>query len=144
MSNLSLKSIKKGEILSTTIYAEVLSVDTDGVKVRDSSGREYEIRGQKLIEDSMNSASQFSNTEKVSKTEMVQTLLTAGDSAFTVKFTKADGKERTLVGYLLSTENLLGRSNVIDLQVKSGSNLRQVDHRTIEELILKGTKYILK
>lgn len=144
MGNLSLKSIKKGEVLSTTIYAEVLSTTKDGITVKDSNGREFEIRGQKLIEDTMSSASQFSKTEKVSRTEIIEKLLNAGDTVFTVTFTKADGNKRVLTGVLLETENHLGRSNVVDLQVQDVNNRRQVDHRTIEELILKGVKYIVK
>lgn len=60
------------------------------------------------------------------------------------------GEERTLTGYLLSTETGFGRSSVIDLEAERGSNpewdgrQRQVDHRTLNWLIHKNVKYIVK
>lgn len=60
------------------------------------------------------------------------------------------GEERTLVGYLINTETGFGRSTVIDLEADKGSNpeydgrLRQVDHRTLNWLIYKNVKYIVK
>ena len=43
-----------------------------------------------------------------------------------------------------SENNKLGRSNVLDLNVKYGMNFRQVDHRTLEEITIKNVKYTLK
>jgi len=60
------------------------------------------------------------------------------------------GEERTLTGYLVKTETGFGRSTVIDLQQPKGDNpnhdgrLRQVDHRTLNFLIYKNVKYIVK
>jgi hypothetical protein len=55
------------------------------------------------------------------------------------------GEERTLVGHLIEVEQKMGRSLVIDLEVPSDQHrLRQVDHRTIDWLILKNVKYIVK
>ena len=60
------------------------------------------------------------------------------------------GEERTLIGYLVNTETGFGRSTVIDMEQSRGDNpewdarLRQVDHRTINWLIHKNTKYIIK
>lgn len=54
------------------------------------------------------------------------------------------GELRTLTGYVRNTEHSMGRSNVIDLNVKGSHQERQVDHRTVEELILKRVKYTLK
>jgi len=52
------------------------------------------------------------------------------------------GEERTLIGYLLNAEPKLGRSMVIDLQVPAGKhNIRMIDHRTIQSLILKNVRY---
>ena len=54
------------------------------------------------------------------------------------------GEERTLTGYLVHTEPKLGRSQVVDLEVPTGQhNLRLVDHRTINWLILKNVRYIV-
>ena len=55
------------------------------------------------------------------------------------------GETRTLVGYLVETESKLGRSNVIDLEIPTNQHRgRLVDHRSINWIILKNKKYILK
>ena len=46
--------------------------------------------------------------------------------------------------FLLSSEGNLGRSSVIDLDAPHGKNYRQIDHRTLESLIINNKKYILK
>lgn len=56
-----------------------------------------------------------------------------------------NGEERTLVGYLLQTEPKMGRSQVIDLEAPiTGHRIRLVDHRSINWMIIKNTKYIAK
>ncbi len=60
------------------------------------------------------------------------------------------GEERILTGYLKKTETGFGRSTVIDLEADRGNNadwdarVRQVDHRTLNWLIFKNIKYIIK
>lgn len=51
------------------------------------------------------------------------------------------GQIRTLTGILLSCEPFMGRSKVIDLQQPAGKNERQVDHRTLESIIIKNVRY---
>lgn len=56
-----------------------------------------------------------------------------------------DGTERVIVGKLLSVETGFGRSQVIDLEIPYDKNrVRQIDHRTLSEIIFKGIKYIAK
>lgn len=66
------------------------------------------------------------------------------------------GDERTLIGYLVEAEPLMGRSKVIDLEEHFANierkqkgeaakpTLKQVDHRHINWLIIHGTKYVVK
>lgn len=54
------------------------------------------------------------------------------------------GEDRTLVGFMKHCEPFMGRSAVFDLEAEGGFAERQVDHRTIEELILKRVRYTLK
>jgi len=55
------------------------------------------------------------------------------------------GEERVLKGYLKSPEpDIYGRVKVHDLEVAEGTNERLVDPRTIEWLILKNIKYVVK
>jgi hypothetical protein len=46
--------------------------------------------------------------------------------------------------HLVDVENNLGRSTVIDLSAKTDSKFRQIDHRTIQYIIFKNVKYVLK
>ena len=48
------------------------------------------------------------------------------------------------VCHLQQTENILGRSNVIDLSAQSAYKARQIDHGTIQYIIFKNVKYSLK
>lgn len=56
------------------------------------------------------------------------------------------GEQRTLIGYLLAPEPILGRSKVVDLEQEFDGkpSSRLVDHRTINWLILANVKYVLK
>lgn len=144
---MELSKVKVGERLSFTYYTEVLEKNGDSLKVKDSNGQTFTIKDPKgTLFNSIDSAAQFSTEKKVSRTDAVNALLSARDSVFTVNYDKADGTNRTLVGRLLDNENLLGRSNVIDLELPSSekNKMRQVDHRTIHWLILRGVKYTVK
>jgi len=44
----------------------------------------------------------------------------------------------------VKAENDLGRSLIIDLEDQGHNKYRQVDHRSIESIILKNVKYVLK
>jgi len=46
--------------------------------------------------------------------------------------------------HLVKCEHSLGRSTVINLNSESENKFRLVDHRTIEYIILRNTKYTLK
>jgi len=54
-----------------------------------------------------------------------------------------EGKTTEITGHLVESENMLGRSLVIDLNAPCTSNIRSVDHRTIEHIIYKNVKYVL-
>ena len=60
------------------------------------------------------------------------------------------GESRTLVGYRMGSEPMLGRTYMIDVEIEADPSkaydprMRQVDHRTLEWIILRGVKYIVK
>lgn len=61
------------------------------------------------------------------------------------------GEERVLTGYMVNVETGFGRSTVIDLEADRSastenwdSRLRQVDHRTLNWLVHKNKRYIVK
>ena len=49
-------------------------------------------------------------------------------------------KRSMITGYIVNTENSLGRSTVIDLKENT---VKQVDHRTIEWIVFKNVKYLI-
>ena len=53
------------------------------------------------------------------------------------------GETREIVGYAVGGDNVLGRTHVIDLDAPLENNSRQVDHRTIQSIIIKNVKYTL-
>lgn len=109
----------------------------------DQYGNHIRINGKDLLERAF-SADRYAQEEKVSKTQAAELLVTSVNRPFTVSFAKSDGSERILRGRLVRPEPLLGRSMVEDLDEKTNNRLRQVDHRTINWLIVEGTKYIVK
>lgn len=147
-NTVSVKSINVDDIMAFTFYAKVNRVMdlNESTTIRCTNldnGNQFDINGEALIETGK-SADQYYANETVSKMKAAEILLSAKDDPFTVKFVKADGKVRTLRGRLASAEPLLGRSMVIDLDIDSDNQLRQVDHRTIKSLILRGVQYTVR
>ncbi len=55
-----------------------------------------------------------------------------------------EGQNCKMTCHMVKVENNLGRSLVIDLNSDSDNKFRQIDHRTIESIIFKNVKYVLK
>ena len=131
---------KKNNIVSLTKYFVVTDVSYAKVTAKDMDTNELvEIKGTQLV-DALSSADFFDSTQKKSKTELAEILINAGVKPFTVVFEKQNGEMRTMRARFLSTEPLLGRSIVSDLD--DGGQIKQVDHRTIESIILDRIKFI--
>lgn len=180
--------INEGDFLCEIQYYKVTDKDDQKIQVKNERGFEFGINN-KIIEEGLYSANQFTITKKVNKTELVRVFENAKDTIFTINFNKQPseetvqeildktlisdftdagkrkklaqhlmhGKERTLIGYLQDGETTLGRSQVVDLEehfkaLEKGKNAseairsskRLVDHRTINWIILKNVKFILK
>jgi len=133
------------ELISLTIYAEVESKDYDRIVCRDLQNNEiYELTGFDIL-SRINSADTFVNIKEISRTEMANKLLEAGDGIFTVEFVKQGGENRTLRGRLITSDQFMGRAMVEDLDLSSSlSNIRQVDLRTLKSLIIGNVKYVIK
>lgn len=54
------------------------------------------------------------------------------------------GELCTMTCHLVKVENNLGRSTVIDLTARTDNKFRQIDHRTIQWIVYKNVKYVLK
>jgi hypothetical protein len=92
----------------------------------------------KDIEEKLLKVIQSHKSNSFSEVEIIKTLKKASK-------TLLEGEERTLIGYLSKVEPKVGRSTVIDLELSRDKyRIRQVDHRTINWLVLKNIKYIVK
>jgi hypothetical protein len=81
----------------------------------------------------------------MTRTELAHKIAESNGKPFRVKFKKADGKTRILFGRLLSLDTLMGRAYVHDFEegnVKDG--IRQLDFRTLEEVVIEDVKYEVK
>ena len=127
------------KVKSVISDSEVHVEDLDGL------GCEIKLRGKELIETAT-SSDQFKEEEKVGKTRAAEILVHSVNRPFTVSFIKQDGQEKTMRCRLIKPEPLLGRSMVenLDLAISEKGRLRQVDHRTINWIIVDGVKYTVK
>jgi len=139
------KDVKQGDLMGMLFYGIVQKTSPTSLIVKDvDNNREMGVNGTELIESSF-SADQFHEEIKVSKTKAAELLVSSPNRPIKVSFNKQDGTERILRGRLIQPEPLLGRSMVEDLDITDGKNrLRQVDHRTINFIIVDGVKYIVK
>lgn len=55
-----------------------------------------------------------------------------------------EGEERILVGYHSGTQDDFGRVQAVDMNITEGHNIRQVDPRQLNYLVVRGIKYTLK
>lgn len=139
--------VKKGDLMALTYWTRVNQVNGLNELILDNLDEgtdQIRMVGRELIMSSR-SADQYSETQKVSRSEIARTLIESTNCLFTVCFDKDDGTERVLRGRLVRPEALLGRSMVEDLDVAEKKNrIRLVDHRTLKWLIVDGVKYELK
>lgn len=139
--------VKQDDIMSFTHFTKVEQTKNFGKKLKVhnlDNGDEFVIEGKDLVANGK-SADQFEKVEKVSSSELAKILITSFNIPFTVSFKKKDGTRRLLRGRFVHHEDLMGRSMVEDLDIHWGSHrLRQVDHRTIEYLIVDNVKYVAK
>jgi hypothetical protein len=148
VNNLVPSKVKVNDLMAFVNYVKVKQVNLGGeeliVSPLDSSGKDIRISGRELVVNAL-SADQYEETEKVSKTEAAEILISSHNRPFTVSFEKADHTERIMRGRLIKPEPLLGRSMVEDLDESDKKNrVRQVDHRTINYLVVGGVKYQVK
>ena len=138
--------VKPNDLMAFIYYVKVKSTTNgDAIVVAnlDDEMKEIHIQGKQLVENGL-SADQNHEEVKVSKTRAAEILVSSHNRPLTVSFQKADGTERVLRGRLIQPEPLLGRSMVEDLDVTDKNRLRQVDHRTINYLIVDCIKYTVK
>jgi len=145
--NVKPEDVKVQDLMAFTYWVKVIGTTQNGEALKvanlDDDDSTIHITGRELVENAL-SANQYQAEQKVSKTKAAELLVNSVHRPFTVAFLKNDGEERVLRGRLVKPEPLLGRSMVEDLELKGVNRLRQVDHRTIQCLIVDGVKYVVK
>ncbi len=133
--------MNRGDAVQLVYNCVVTEINGDSIRVHDNEkNMDFYINGAKLI-STLGRANEFTSTQKVSKTEIVEKLLTSHGKILSVEFEKQSGERRVLRGYLAKAEPLLGRSYCVDIDVVEDNKLRLVDHRTIHWLICDNVKY---
>lgn len=136
--------IKPQDVISLTKYAVVNAVGGHMLKAVDlHDGKAFEIHGKDL-QDACLSADFFDDITPVTKTELAEILVKSYGKPFTVVYDTTTKKDRKLRGRLLSSESILGRSTVEDLDKPDGDRVRLVDHRTLKSIIVDNVKFTLK
>lgn len=145
--NIEPTKIKTGDLMAIIHYVKVKRVSAANYEFYgddvDQSTNNMRVQGRELLESAF-SADQFAKEEKITKTQAAEILTTSYNRPFTVSFEKSDGTERTLRGRLVRPEPLLGRSMVEDLDAPVNNRVRQVDHRTINWIIVENVKHVVK
>ena len=146
MSKCSATDLRVGEHLSTTVYYTVVAKLDGKTTVKDSETGDSLTISDTIIERESYSAQQYTSEEKVSRTDAVRVLQNAGDTVFTVVFTKKDGSSREMIARRIPGvpgDTVFGRTECLEIVV-GGSQRRQVDHRTLQSIVWKGVLYTVK
>ena len=167
-------SILEDTWYSSTNYVQVKSVTDTKVEVASTAGGRWEMsydllqkmdsadhfdyeiplaRGElvEMLESTRDTIFTICFRKKVQQKNVVEKLEIEGEEFLgdlkkSKKLAKQllEGEECIIVGKLVNVEPKLGRSMIKDLRQNFGYNLRQVDHRTIEWIIFKNRKFMLK
>ncbi len=144
-NKLDTSKIENNDLMALVYWVKVKKAASGELLVTDlDNSGDIVVRGKELIENSF-SSDRYSEELKVSKTQAAEILIHSANRPFTVSFDKQNGEERVLRGRLVRPESLLGRSMVEDLDIDDPKDrVRQVDHRTLNYLIVDGVKYTVK
>lgn len=149
------KAVKPGHLMAFMYYAHVVDNDRSQEKVnvkdtdrddpkRRGSPMPFSVQGDALISAGL-SADYFAREEKLSQSDIIDILRASYNEPLTVHFEEKDGTPRTLRGRKIGLDDRRGRSVCEDLDIPDRKNrIRQVDHRSLEWLIVRGVKYVVK
>jgi len=101
------------------------------------------IKVSKMLEESNATCFTVQFRTKIDEKDVIEKLSEVRETEFNTEKRKIAkeillGREITLTGYVVKSDQKLGRSLIIDLETNA---YKQVDHRTIESFIFKGVKY---
>lgn len=152
--------IKGNQVQLENARKEPIVVDKGYVETCLTSGEQFTTETKvnktdltKLFLENANVVFTVSFNKQVKAVDVVKEIKDAYDkstpSEFETKLKKAvnkglEGEERVLTGYHNGTQDEFGRVSAVDMNITEGHNVRLVDPRNLNYLILKGTKYIVK
>ena len=165
------RKVQVGSCFSRHSHGTVVAINGDIYTLRNNLGNEWDIKGSNILEWEFSFADQFDQEVKESRTRINEILQENSHTAMTIVFNKkpdpkviaketADGKpkdmtdrawqtkinalvageERTMVGYHTSTFDEHQRLRFFE----QGKGPRLVDTRTIKQVIVDRTKYVVK
>lgn len=140
--------VQPGHLMAFIYYAKVESVHAGGERLQvvgltKGAPPRFGVDGKDLVTGAL-SADQFHETIQVSMTEAANILVESPNTPLTVCFIKKDGTDRILRGRFLAEEPRLGYSWCEDLEKPEGDRVREVNHREIKWLIVRGVRYEVK
>jgi len=168
------KKFEVGQFLSQTAYLTVRNISGNTITVSNQFGAEMDVSKDilckmdsathfekqkpmnmtelaELIETAGDTVFSVKFNRQASEDSVLEKLKSVAhaslkDDKFASQLAKdvIEGSECTMICHLVKSEGCLGRSTVIDLLTESASKFRQVDHRSIMEIILRNVKYSLK
>jgi hypothetical protein len=102
-----------------------------------------------IVDSSASFLEKYSTVEKLNKHQLAEKLVYSNGTVFKLEFEKKDSTTRTLIGFLSSTDTLLGYSTVVDLEEWVETNdvnksKRTVYHSKLLAIIIGNVKYELK
>lgn len=131
------RGIVDEEMSNGTLYNEVVRVTrTEMVSVLENVGdRVFTVTfnkklDNKIVKEKLKKIDLRRMSNKAYMTDLAETILT--------------GEESTMTGHLIKSETIMGRSAIIDLNADKQPAYRQVDHRTLKEIITDNKRYVLK
>lgn len=138
------------QFISIPFYGLVVNEDTFHYIIKSPTYNNELISVTKnIITESASLNNKYETTEKLNKHQLAEKLVFSNGTVFTVEFEKQDKSIRKLVGYLSSTDTLLGYSNVVDLELLVKENdlskvKRVVYHNKLISIVINNVKYELK
>ncbi len=145
--------VKQNDLMAIIHYVKVANIAASGDRMQvtpvNGGGQPIDVIGKELIIAAL-SADYFAEEVATTMTDVASKLIESYNRPLTVCFVKQpkkgeeEGEERVLRGRFLSSEALLGRSYVEDMDKPEKDRIRLVDHRTIKWLIVDGVKYVVK
>lgn len=143
------------QFVSLPVYGQVIKKETKWTRqvfylVKSPTHNNEEILiSSSIIDKSASFNNKFDITEKVNKHQLAEKLVYSNGTIFTIEFEKQDKTIRTLIGYLSSTDTLMGYSTVVDIEewIKTNNtdkSKRTVYHSKLLSLIISNVKYELK